>query len=230
MKTIEYLYPEYSFIFAENWNVEFLKRSSSDITVIETNHKEVPKFLTSHVDMVYLGCLTEKKQEEVIELLNPYRDVILDLIDKGTIFLATGNAIELFGQYILDGDRKIPGLNIFPYFSKRYMDVVRHNSLFIGEFKDMKLIGHRSQFSFTYGDIDNPFMKVIKGIGMDKENMIEGINKNNFFATYSLGPFLVVNPLFSKYILNIMGISTPLVFEDEALEAYEFRLNELMTK
>ena len=227
MKKIEYLFPEYSYIFAENWNVEYLKRSSKEIEVIETNHKSEPYFVNNKVDMVYFGCFTEKKQEEVIELLMPYREKIQELINNGTVFLVTGNSIELFGEYILDGERKIDALNIFPYYSKRYMDVVRHNSLFIGEFNEMKIIGHRSQFSFTYGEIKNPFMKIIKGIGMDKSNNIEGINVNNFYATYSLGPFLVINPNFAKYILKLLDISNDLIFEKEAFDAYYFRLDEL---
>ena len=82
MKRIEFLYPEYCFIFAENYNVDYLKRSSAEIEVIETNHKETPKFVTEDVDMVYLGCLTEKKQEEVAALLMPYKERIIPLIDK----------------------------------------------------------------------------------------------------------------------------------------------------
>lgn len=227
MKRIEFLYPEYCFIFAENYNVDYLKRSSAEIEVIETNHKETPKFVTEDVDMVYIGCLTEKKQEEVAALLMPYKERIIELIEKGTVFLVTGNSIELFGNYIKDKERKIDCLGIFNYYAERYMDVVRHNSLFIGEFDGMEIVGHRSQFSFIYGDDFKPFMNLTKGIGMDKKSTVEGVHVNNFFATYSLGPFLVVNPLFAKYILKLMDIDTPLLFEKEAVEAYEVRLDEL---
>ena len=183
--------------------------------------------------MIYLGCLAEHKQEQVIELLMPYKERISELIDNGTVFLITGNSIEIFGKSIKDGNRLIPALGIFDFTSERYMEKDRHNSQYVGCFRDqdgeeITMLGHRSQFSFAYGEFDdNKFIDIEIGIGMNPDTKFEGIHKNNFFATYSLGPYLILNPYFAKYLLRKMGISDKLAFEDEIIEAYNYRLNEL---
>ena len=99
MKKIELLFPELCNIYGESYNVEYLKRSNPDnIEVIETNHRDIPAFVKEGVDMVYLGCTTERKQEIIIEILKPYKERIKELIDKNVIFLITGNSVEIFGS------------------------------------------------------------------------------------------------------------------------------------
>ncbi len=227
MKKVELLFPELCNIYGESYNVEYLKRCSDEIEVINTNHMDTPAFVNEDVDMIYLGCTTERKQEQIIGILSQYRDRIVELIDKGVIFLATGNAVEIFGNYIEDAGRKIDALGIFDFYSVRYMSRDRHNSQFIGTFDDITVLGHRSQFSFAYGDFDDNFIDIQKGIGMNPDTKKEGVRRNNFYGTYSLGPFLILNPLFAKKLMRIMGIDDTLCFEKEIVEAYEYRLAEL---
>ncbi|MDD6096967.1 MAG: hypothetical protein PUC20_05635 [Firmicutes bacterium] len=233
MKKVEFLYPELCNIYAESYNIEYLSRCCEELEIINTRHGEVPAFAQGDVDMIYLGCLTERKQEKVIELLRPYTERIKELIDKGTIFLVTGNAIEIFGKSIEDAGRIIPALGIFDFTAKRYMDVERHNSQYVGMFRDgdgeeILLLGHRSQFSFAYGDFEKTkFVDIEIGIGMNPDTKAEGIHVNNFFGTYSLGPYFIMNPLFAKYILRKLGVDDTLLFEKEAVEAYEYRRDEL---
>lgn len=228
MKKIELLFPELCNIYGESYNVEYLKRSNpQNIEIISTNHKTAPLFITEDVDMIYLGCTTERKQETIIKILKPHVSRIKELIEKGVVFLATGNAVEIFGKYIKDGDRTIDALGIFDFWSERYMNRDRHNSQFIGEYNGMSMLGHRSQFSFAFGDFDNYFIEIEKGIGMNPETKREGIHVNNFYGTYSLGPFLILNPHFAKELLAKMGLSADLCFEKVILEAYEYRLTEL---
>lgn len=227
MKKVELLFPELCNIYGESYNVEYLRRCSDEIEVINTNHMDTPAFVNEDVDMIYLGCTTERKQEQIIGILSQYRDRIIELIDKGVIFLATGNAVEIFGNYIEDAGRKIDALGIFDFYSVRYMSRDRHNSQFIGTFDDITVLGHRSQFSFAYGDFDDNFIDIQKGIGMNPDTKKEGVRRNNFYGTYSLGPFLILNPLFAKRLMRIMGIDDTLCFEKEIVEAYEYRLTEL---
>lgn len=227
MKKVELLFPELCNIYGESYNVEYLRRCSDEIEVINTNHMDTPAFVNEDVDMIYLGCTTERKQEQIIGILSQYRDRIIELIDKGVIFLATGNAAEIFGNYIEDAGRKIDALGIFDFYSVRYMRRDRHNSQFIGTFDDITVLGHRSQFSFAYGDFDDNFIDIQKGIGMNPDTKKEGVRRNNFYGTYSLGPFLILNPLFAKKLMRIMGIDDTLCFEKEIVEAYEYRLTEL---
>ena len=227
MKKVELLFPELCNIYGESYNVEYLRRCSDEIEVINTNHMDTPAFVNEDVDMIYLGCTTERKQEQIIGILSQYRDRIIELIDKDVIFLATGNAVEIFGNYIEDAGRKIDALGIFEFYSVRYMRRDRHNSQFIGTFDDITVLGHRSQFSFAYGDFDDNFIDIQKGIGMNPDTKKEGVRRNNFYGTYSLGPFLILNPLFAKKLMRIMGIDDTLCFEKEIVEAYEYRLTEL---
>lgn len=231
MKKIEYLFPELCNIYGEYYNIEYLKRCNKDIKVIETNHKKEPAFVKKDVDMIYLGCASERKQEQIIEILKPYKKRIKELIDKGTIFLITGNAIEIFGKEIKAENKTIKALGLFDFYSVRDMEN-RHNSQYVGLFKDKNeeivMLGHRSQFSFSYGEFKDSFIDIDIGIGMNPDTKKEGIKKNNFFATYSLGPYLIMNPLFTKYILRKLGLKDKLLYEDEIIEAYEYRKNELI--
>ena len=238
MKKVELLFPELCHIYGERFNADYIARCNSEIQLIETNHKDAPLFTKEDVDMVYMGCASERKQEEIISILKPYKDRIGELIDKGTVFMITGNAIEVFGERIIDDGREIPALGLFPFESERFMYVERHNSQYIGTFtphtdneSPLTLLGHRSQFSFGYGQFDDGdfpyFLDIVKGIGMNSDTKKEGIHFNNFFATYSLGPFFILNPLFVKYLLRTMGLDDSLAFEEDAIKAYEYRLEEL---
>ena len=73
----------------------------------------------------------------------------------------------------------------------------------------------------------NYFIKIYRGIGMNPDTDREGVHVKNFFATYSLGPCFIMNPLFLKYILRLLGLDDTIPFEKEVIEAYEYRLNEL---
>ncbi len=229
MKTVEYIFAPYCNIYGEFYNMEYLKKSNDEINIIKSSHKDEPYFVSNHVDMIYLGCMTEEKQEKAIQLLMPYRDRIKELIEDGAVFLVTGNSIEMFGKYILDGDRRIPALDIFDFYSERQMNN-RHNSLFVGEFKGMKLLGHKSQYSMAYGNFEKPFMNLDRGYGMNTDTKKEGIWYKNFYGTYSLGPFLVLNPYFTKYILRELGLNDDLKFEKEIIEAYEYRLADFLDR
>ncbi len=99
---------------------------------------------------------------------------------------------------------------------------------FIGQFEDIEIVGFKTTFSMLYGENQNGyFVNVEKGIGINKESKLEGIKQNNFFGTYLIGPILIMNPLFTKYIIKLMGIEEPkLKFEDDVISAYETRLEE----
>ena len=147
---IEILFPEFCNLFGDMFNMKYLKMCLPDAEFVETALDETPKFTQEDVNMVYLGPMTEKTQEKVINKLLPYKNRIEELIEKNTVFLFTGNALEVLGDYIENEDgSKINGLGIFPVHSKRDM-MHRHNSYFIGEFEDIKIVGFKSQFTMMY--------------------------------------------------------------------------------
>lgn len=228
-KTIEVLFPEFCNLFGDISNMKYLKKCIPDANFIETAFNDEPAFLSKDVDMIYMGPMTERAQEKVINKLKPFKTKIEELIEKNVLFLITGNAIEIFGKYIENEDgSKVEGLGIFDIYAKRDM-LHRHSSVFVGKYEDIELVGFKSQFTFAYGDNSNIyFSEVENGIGLNPESKFEGIQKNNFIGTYVIGPILILNPEFTKKILKKIGINKPqIAFEEDVRRAYEQRLKEL---
>ena len=188
---IEILFPEFCNLYGDISNMKYLKKCLPKAKFIETTFDKEPTFIKENVNFIYLGPMTENMQEKVIEKLKPYKTRIEELIKQNVIFLITGNALEIFGNYIENEDgSKVEALKIFDIFAKRDM-LHRHNSIFIGKWGNIELVGFKSQFTFAYGDNENNyFANVEKGIGINKESKLEGIYKNNFIGTYLIGPIL----------------------------------------
>lgn len=225
---IEILFPEFCNLYGDISNMKYLRKCLPNANFVETAFDEEPTFVKEKVNFIYLGPMTESMQEKVIIKLKPYKKRIEELIEENVVFLITGNAIEIFGKYIENEDgSKIEALDIFNTYAKRDM-LHRHNSRFIGKWEDIEIVGFKSQFTFSYGDnTKNYFAEVEKGIGLNKETNLEGIQKNNFIATYLLGPILILNPLFTKKLIEKMGIeSSNIAFEEDTSAAYKQRLEE----
>ena len=135
MIKIEMLYPEICNLFGDYANVKYLASCIEDVKVINTHLTDKPSFLNEDVDFIYMGSMTEKSQELVIERLKPYTEKIKEMIDKNKVMLFTGNAVEILGNYIeKDDGSKIEALGILNFYAKRQM-MNRVNSLILGEFE-----------------------------------------------------------------------------------------------
>ena len=224
---IEILFPEFCNLYGDMFNMKYLKKCLPDAEFIETALEEEPAFVKENVNLIYLGPMTEKTQEKVISKLLPYKEKIIELIENNVVFLFTGNAIEVLGKYIENEDgTRIDGVGIFNVYAKRDM-FHRHNSFLIGKYEDIEVIGFKSQFTMLYGDNTNmAFLEVEKGIGINKESKLEGIKKNNFIGTYLIGPLLILNPLFTKKILEMLGLESEVALKEETMAAYEERIKE----
>lgn len=225
---IEILYPEVCNLFGDTSNIKYLKKCIPNEEYIYTSLDKEPAFVKQDIDFIYLGAMTEKTQEKVIKKLSKYTNRIKELIEKNVVFLFTGNSVEIMCNYIENEDgSKIEGLKVFDLYAKRNM-MNRHNSLFIGKYDGIEIVGFKSQFTMMYGNNeDNYFMQVEKGIGINKESKLEGIKQNNFFGTHLIGPILILNPLFTKKLLEICKVkNSQIAIEDDVVKAYEIRLEE----
>ena len=105
----------------------------------------------------------------------------------------------------------------------------RHNSFFLGTYgAGMEIVGFKSLFGHTYG-ADDPgtgLFKVVRGVGRRPGSLVEGFRRGGLMATYLTGPLLVLNPPFTKQLLQELGAEGTLAFEEAAMEAYEARLAE----
>lgn len=227
MIKIEYLFPEVTNLYGDLFNIKYLEKSIKDVEIINTSLTDIPYFANHDVDMIYMGSMSERAQEIVIEKLKPYKERIKELIEKNTVMLFTGNALEVLLNHIDEDDgRKVEALGIIDAYAK--IDLKhRYNTLFLGEIENMKIVGHKATFSFTYGDNTKTYaFKSIKGCGINKESKFEGYRLNNLFATYLIGPLLVMNPEFTKYLISLLGLEPKIEFEELAMECYYKRLNE----
>ncbi len=224
MKTIEVLYSEFGNMYGEVYNAMFLDKASEEIEVVYTSLHREPHFLNHKIDMIYMTNIRDGKTYVILEELKKYKDRLAEMIENETIFLLTGNALELFGSYILENGQKTEGLGLFNYYVEKDF-TIKYASWVKGWFNDIEIIGHRNQFSKCH-NIEQPFIQVTDGSGSDidsTDSKIEGIHYKNFFATYLLGPFLIMNPLFTKYLLGLLGIDQ-MNFEEPVMKAYQKRM------
>ena len=225
---IEVLFPEICNLFGDLFNMNYLKLCIPEAEYINTSLTDEPAFVTDNVQMIYLGPMTERMQETLIEKLMPHRERLVELIESGTVFLLTGNACEIFGRYIQNEDgSKIEGLDILKMYAKRDM-MNRHNSKFLGKFEDATITGFKVQFTMNYPDSEeHGFVLKEKGIGMNEASEYEGYRYKNLFVTYLVGPILVMNPEFTKKVLALLGIQDrELAFEAAVSEAHKKRVLE----
>lgn len=249
---IEVLFPEICNLYGDLANVRYLTKCLPDAEVIETGLQTKPRFLDEEIDLVYMGTTTERGQILALEQLRLHRQEILDRIEDGTHFLVTGNAMELFADRIVeDGEEIAKGLGLFPGVVKR-SSVNRFNSLYLGDFtgspakdstkgpaKDsakepIKIVGFKSQFGHMYTDegdqgLDHlALFKTLRGPGMNRYAKGEGIRINNFLATYVIGPLLILNPPFTRWLIEDMTGDPidKLAYEEAAMDSYSHRVNE----
>ena len=228
---IEVLYPEYNNLYGDRGNLDYLLKKLTDAgaetEVIRTGLFDVPAFTERSVDFLYIGPCTERQQEEEIRRLLPYREALAARMQSEQITLATGNAMELFGQYIVRADKtQVEGLKLLPMHAERFSRL-RYNELCLGTFDGIQVVGFKNQLSHSYGDNPAPFLQMQTGTGMHPETKAEGYHSAGFFATYLIGPLLPLNPPLTENLIRRLlpeYTNIPISFEQEA---YEKRITEL---
>jgi lipid II isoglutaminyl synthase (glutamine-hydrolysing) len=248
--TIEVLFPEIANLHGDTANMSYLAQCRPDARVVRTGLTDTPAFVTEHVDLVYLGPLTEHGQLKAIERLLPHRDRIEALIEAGTAFLFTHNALEVLGTRVRNDDMgyDVAGVGIFELESTvRMFD--RYNGKVMGTVPEVgsefPILGYKSQFSMVsprvsdgFSDKDAAavsaelalpgFLTADRGIGRNAGTAIEGVRRDNFIGTSLLGPILIVNPYFTRALLELLDPhSEPtLAHETLAVTAYQARLGD----
>ena len=220
MVKIEMLYPEICNLFGDYANVKYLASCIEDVKVINTHLTDKPSFLNEDVDFIYMGSMTEKSQELVIERLKPYTEKIKEMIDKNKVMLFTGNAVEILGNYIeKDDGSKIEALGILNFYAKRQM-MNRVNSLILGEFEiaseknkeNSKENSNVNSKENSNENSDENSDENLKIVGFKSQfTLAHGDNSNNYFIKIERGFGLdkesklegfKVNNLFATYLLG----------------------------
>jgi len=224
---IEILYNDY-LIFGDGANVDYIVKCLPDAEVIYTSIHDKPYFAENEPDLIYMGAMSENNQERAIEALMPYKDRLNELIEKGSHILFTSTSCDVLGKFIIDGDRTIECLGLFDFTVERKM-LKRFNAMTLGTYNGYEMMGFKSQFGVATPseNCNEFFFDVTRGSGLYKDFNKEGFKRNNLIATYIIGPFLILNPLFTKeWLSDITGKEITLPFEDLAMECYKNRLAE----
>lgn len=225
--TVEILYNDY-LIFGDSANVDYIRKCFPEAEFVFTAINDVPYFAENEPDLIYMGAMSENNQERAIGALLPYKDRFVELVEKGVYILFTSTACDALGKYIIDGERKIECLGLFDFHVERQM-LKRFNAMTLGVYNGKEIMGFKSQFGVAYPGESciEKFFDVTRGAGLNRECNREGFKRNNLIATYIIGPFLVVNPHFTKsWLSEIAKKEITLPFESLAFECYEARLAE----
>lgn len=235
---IEFLYPYLGNLYGEEMQMRFIERCFPAAQIHRTQLNDKPAFASGQVDLLFLGPLTEHSQERVVQALRPYREQLVAAITAGTPFLATGNALEVLGEYIEHDDgSRFECLGLFSTHARQRL-MARYNSLYLGSYGSERIVGFKAQFSHSYGEIDfgsgvtrvagpkpHGLFQTIRGAGLNPEAPYEGIHWHNFIGTYLLGPLLILNPHFTAaWLREVTGQEVQLPFAAELTAAYEQRL------
>ena len=225
---VEILFPESCNLYGDGLNAAYLRQTLPEAEFVYTAITDEPYFVKNTPDFIYLGGTSESIQRRIIAKLMPLKERILELVDNGVVFLATGNAGEIFARKITYVTEKLEadGLDIFDLEVKTDW-FKRYNGKVLGTLEGFKVVGFRTQFSFLYGDNSKDyFLECSRGVGINKESRLEGMRRNNLICTQMIGPILALNPQLCRYLLKLCGCDATPAHWDAAMAAYEQRVKE----
>lgn len=227
---IEMLFPEIANLHGDNANIGYLAQCRPDARIVRTGLTDAPAFVSEKVDLVYLGPMTEQGQLKAIARLLPHRERLEQLIESGTAFLFTHNALEVLGTRIRNDEMGYDeaGLGIFELEATLSM-FGRYSGKVMGSVPEVPhpIVGYKSQFSMvTAPDALPGFFTADRGIGRNRSTEVEGVRRNNFVGTSLIGPILIDNPHLTRALLMQLDPNTEpvLAHEQLALAAYDARL------
>ncbi len=242
---IAHLYYDLMNLYGENANIRALKASFERQNIDVEIH-----FLTigdeinfEDYDIFYIGSGTEEYQLLVLEDLKKYKLEIKKAIEDNKYFFMTGNALELFGAYIIDFNKKqINALNIFDYYTK-VMDIENYTkeikfritgeALLKTNLIDELIVGFQNRCGTIY-NIETPMFEIVKGCGNYPGDQKEGYIYKNFYATYTLGPLFMRNPYLTDYfvkrILEEKNIEYKRIDNTPEIDAYNEYLNNFVNE
>ncbi len=232
---ILHLYNNLMNLYGEYANISILDRhirqqgANAEITRSDSCNGLSP----ADFDFIYIGSGTEKAQKRALADLMTKRQELKAAADNGTVMLFTGNAFEMLGSFITDDSgKKYEALSLSEFettesFKKR----ITGDAVCTCRFIEKDFVGFINKCSNTTG-IKSPLFTMKLGYGNCENDKGEGIRINNVFGTHLIGPILVKNPHFTRYILNLIAEKTgEFIYRDFVnpyeQEAYDTTLREL---
>ena len=232
MKEIKilHLFPRLLSLYGEYGNVAVLRRALENMgCAVTVDSYENGDLIPDDYDLIYVGAGTEDNLLEAIRRLMPCKEAIAASVANGPLWLATGNAMTLFGACVKRCDATSEALGCFDYATaiydnKRYLGDVLTVEAFGGAF-----VGFVNT-SCVYEGIATPLLTLRLGtkLGNDKASAESGIRVGNFYGTELIGPVLVKNPHFLGHICReLTGEEISVDNNSYAQKAYDVALAEL---
>lgn len=179
-------------------------------------------------DFVYISPGLPKNLAVAAADLVPRSENLFEAIEKGVVFLVTGNAPALFGEeFMLDSGEKIKGCGLFPvrhHFGKK---ITIRDLVGITE-SGLTITGFLNSTDTREGEYEIPFVRITGSGKQTYDKTTDGARKKNFFVTELLGPVLVRNPeLLRELLILIAGEPLPPYDDSLEVEAAKRILKEL---
>lgn len=163
-------------------------------------------------DFIYFGSGSDDELKLAKKDIEKYKKDLIKYIDSNKFMLVTGNGLDLLTEVL---DYKTKNIDF---------RIVGEQVYTFNEFKEL-IIGFNNRDSVIYENNESPLFKVKTGTGNDINVLDEGIRKNNFYGTYLLGPILIRNPYFLKYLTTKLLESKRIMYKkvkkDVSYTAYE---------
>lgn len=191
MINIAHLYPYELDLYGENGNIKALQYAleQNNIEVNITNIMLEDKINWLEYDLIYIGSGKEKNLKLIKEKLEPYKNEILNYIEKDKILLATGNSIEIFSFLDLYQTKR--------YKKRKVADIKATTSLCNG-----KIYGFQNT-EYLINTTNHILFNMEHGYS-NKNTGLEGYQKNNFYATSIIGPILARNDNLTNYMVDLL--------------------------
>jgi CobQ-like glutamine amidotransferase family enzyme len=235
MKEIKilHLFPKLLSLYGEYGNVAVLRKTLQDMgcTVFVDTYESGDLCLEGY-DFIFVGTGTEDNLMEANRRLVPYQECVQASVASDTLWLATGNAMTLFGHSICRFGNTVPAMDCFGFTTtveddKRFLGDVLTESAFGGA-----LVGFINTSS-KFENVDTPLLTLRLGgkLGNDKCSSADGIAAGNFYGTQLIGPVLAKNPHFLAHICQkLTGETCTIDQESNIQKAYQVALQELSAR
>ena len=235
MKEIKILHllPRLLSLYGEYGNVAVLQKSLQDagFEATVTGWEQGDLDLTGF-DFIYVGSGTEDNLLEAVKRLAPHAQAIAASIQDGQQWLATGNAMALFGKTITRKGVETEALGCFGYATE-----FNEQKRFLGDAVTTPLFGAPCigfiNNSCIYHGIDAPLTQLVLNpqLGNDKASDTDGLVSGNFRGTQLIGPVLVKNPHFLSTVMeSLTGAPVTLDEDTNIVKAYKISVAELQAR
>ena len=163
---------------------------------------------------------------------------IKDAIEAGKTFLAICGGYQMLGRYYQTWEgKRLNYIGAIDFYTIGGKDRKIGNFMFRTD-DDIEIVGFENHSGRTFlGPKVQPFGTVLAGNGNNGEDKTEGVHYKNVFGTYSHGPILPKNPLFTNKLLNTAlkakyGDDAPTIKYTDTYEinAHEYMENRLTSK